>query len=128
MFGADNASAVALSAAFSEADSHVQVKSLTSAVPAFGVGTTLPTAAGAAPPPAERLARYSAKDSALWIACCLPFGSFGSITVGAGSRVASPPPKPLPPFMATLDVERARDAACGARKAEDSARAGSSIF
>merc|ERR1719393_224515 len=61
-------------------------------------------AAGAAPPagaagaaPAPRLARYSAKDSVLWIACCLPFGSFGSYAVGSGSRVASPPPKPLPP-------------------------------
>merc|ERR1719321_2306059 len=43
-----------------------------------------------------RRARYSAKDSALWMACCLPFGSFGSMLVGAGSRVASPPPKPLP--------------------------------
>ena len=32
---------------------------------------------------------YSANDSALWIACCLPLGSFGSIWVGAGSRVAS---------------------------------------
>ena len=45
-----------------------------------------------ASPPAPRLARYSAKDSALWMACCLPLGSFGSITVGVGSRVASPPP------------------------------------
>ena len=42
-----------------------------------------------------RRARYSAKDSALWIACCLPFGSFGSYAVGSGSRVASPPPKPI---------------------------------
>jgi len=27
------------------------------------------------------------------MACCLPFGSFGSTSVGSGSRVASPPPK-----------------------------------
>ena len=44
-----------------------------------------------------RLARYSANDSALWMACCLPLGSLGSTSVGSGSRVASPPPKPLPP-------------------------------
>lgn len=44
-----------------------------------------------------RFARYSANDSALRIACCLPLGSLGSIPVGSGSRVASPPPKPFPP-------------------------------
>merc|ERR1719453_2645479 len=54
--------------------------------------------------PPARLARYSANDSALWIACCLPFGSFGSYAVGVGSRVASPPPKPFPPIMMTLDI------------------------
>ena len=43
-----------------------------------------------------RLARYSENDSALWIACCLPFGSLESHAVGAGSRVASPPPNPFP--------------------------------
>ena len=34
-------------------------------------------------PPASRLARYSANDSALWMACCLPLGSLGSATVGS---------------------------------------------
>ena len=66
---------------------------------AVGVCCVEVGAAATPPPPPERLARYSANDSALWIACCLPLGSFGSIWVGAGSRVASPPPKPLPPFM-----------------------------
>ena len=49
---------------------------------------------------AVRLAMYSAKVSTLGIACCLAFGSFGSICVGAGSRVASPPPNPFPPARA----------------------------
>ena len=85
---------------------------------AAAAGAAAAAAAGAAPPP-PRLARYSANDSALWMACCLPagrfqegsrkglgkalwmacclpLGSFGSYTVGAGSRVASPPPKPFP--------------------------------
>merc|ERR1719408_1125404 len=61
--------------------------------------------AEAASPPAPRLARYSANDSALWIACCLPLGSLGSYSVGSGSRVASPPPKPLPPLIHTLEVD-----------------------
>merc|ERR1740127_159530 len=68
---------------------------------------------------AWRFARYSANDSALWMACCLPLGSFGSYSVGVGSRVASPPPKPLPPSpMMTLDCETR---ATGAMKAEVSA-------
>ena len=62
-------------------------------------------AAGADAAPPSRLAKYSAKLSALWMACCLPLGSLGSTKVGAGSRVASPPPKPLPPFMATGNAD-----------------------
>ena len=85
--------------------------------------------AAAAAPPASRLARYSAKDSALWMAC-LPFGSFGSYTVGSGSRVASPPnlerpwspwsPEPGPPPMVILDC-LSLDGITGAMKAEVSA-------
>eukprot|EP00964_Phaeocystis_antarctica_P102813 scaffold68128_cov63-Phaeocystis_antarctica.AAC.1 len=30
------------------------------------------------------------------MACCFALGSLGSMAVASGSRVASPPPKPLP--------------------------------
>merc|ERR1719230_1602215 len=67
----------------------------------------------------SRFARYSAKDSALWMACCLPLGSLGSISVGSGSRVASPPPKPLPPSpMVIFDMCILDIAGTGAMKAE----------
>ena len=59
--------------------------------------------------------------AAAWRACCLPFGSFGSMSVGSGSRVASPPPKPLPSITTfencSLDVR----GATGAMKAEEKA-------
>merc|ERR1719454_266862 len=67
--------------------------------PSAGGGDGGGLGADGASPPAARLARYSANDSALLMACCLPFGSLGSYSVGAGSRVASPPPKPLPPIV-----------------------------
>merc|ERR1719408_740125 len=77
-------------------------------------------------PAAWRLARYSAKDSALWIACCLPLGSLGSYSVGSGSRVASPPPKPLPPIW-TLDMVSLDGVRPGAMKADATARNMASI-
>eukprot|EP00964_Phaeocystis_antarctica_P163126 scaffold138728_cov145-Phaeocystis_antarctica.AAC.1 len=50
------------------------------------------------------------------MAPCFAFGSFGSITLASGFRVASPPPKPLPAPVCT-SIACASGAAGGAAAA-----------